>query len=272
MVTEKLMDKLAKLRRHADSAKEIGNEAEAQAFAEMFQRLVMEHKVNVSDIEFEQQEVEEPVDRHYINYQKAEIPLKKRRIDWIESLAGVVAGAHFCRILVHVGSSRITLVGRKSDCEVAEYVLVTLQRSAEKMAEKAYYKHWFELFEVCRHCGGQKKGHSSTHHAFSSSTYKASGFKGSWLDAFVARLAQRYNELRRAATSESTALVRVNRAEKAVVEWIDENVKGKAQALQVGGKWNAEGSRQGRAAADALDLGSPKAVKAGGAGKGLLGR
>lgn len=261
MVAEKLLDKLAKLKRHADSAREIGNEAEATAFAEMFQRLVMDHKVNVSDIDFEQQEVEEPVDKHYIDYKKYNIQMKKRRIEWIESLAGVVAQAHFCRILVHTGSSRITLVGRKSDAEVAEYVLVTLQRAAEKMAEKAYYKYWFELFEVCRYCGGAKKGHTANH-VFDSSTYKASGFKASWLDSFVSRLAQRYREQRQ-GYSESTALVRVNKAEKAVVEWIEENVKGKATALSVNGRWNAEGSRQGRAAADKLDLGNPKAVKAG---------
>jgi hypothetical protein len=263
MVAEKLLDKLAKLRRHADSAKEIGNEAEAQAFAEMFQRLVVEHKVNVSDIEYSQLETEEPVGRHYINYQKHEIPLKRKRIDWVESLAGVVAQAHFCRILVTLGSSRITLVGRKSDCEVAEYVLVTLQRAAEKMAKKAYYKYWFELFEICSRCGGQKSSHSGSHE-FVSSTSKAAGFKASWLEAFVSRLAQRYREQKQGYTGDSMALVRVNRAEKAVIEWMEETFgdkKSKAGALSGNRRWNSEGNRQGRAAADALDLGNPKAVK-----------
>lgn len=262
MVQEKLLDKLAKLRRHAESAKEIGNEAEAQAFAEMFQKLVLANKIDVSDIDFEQQEAEEPVDKHYINYQKAEIPLKRKRIDWVESLAHVVAEAHFCRILVHLGSSRITLVGRKSDCEVAEYVLVTLQRAAEKMAKKAYYKYWFELFEICRKCGEQKSSHNNDFCGFESSTYKAAGFKASWLEAFVGRLAQRYREQRQ-GYSGSTALVRINKAEKAVSGWIEENVKGNANALSRSRRWNSEGNRQGKAAADALDLGSPKAVKTG---------
>jgi hypothetical protein len=259
--TEKLIDKLGKLKRHADSAKEIGNEAEAQAFAEMFQKLVLQNKIEVSEIDFSQQEIEEPVGKHYIDYHKYNIGLKRKRIDWIESLAGVVAQAHFCRILVHLGSSRITLVGRKSDCEVAEYVLVTLQRAAEKMAKKAYYKYWFELFEVCRKCGGQKADHGNDVCGFESSTYKAAGFKASWLESFVVRLAQRYKEQRQGYTGESTALIRVNKAEKAVVEWIEENTKGKAQGLSRNGRWNSEGSKQGRAAADALDLGSPKAVK-----------
>ena len=260
--TEKLIDKLGKLKRHAESAKQIGNEAEAQAFADMFQRLVMQNKIDVSEVDFEQQEIEEPVGKHYINYKDKEIKIKRRRMAWVESLASVVAQAHFCRILVHVGSSRITLVGRKSDCEVAEYVLVTLQRAAEKMAKKAYYKYWFELFEICSRCGGQKTGHTDSHE-FVSSTGKAAGFKASWLEAFVGRLAQRYREQKQGYTGDSMALVRVNKAEKAVVDWMEENFGEKkgAAALSRNGRWNSEGNRQGRAAADALDLGNPKAVK-----------
>ena len=245
MVTEKLIDKLGKLKRHAESAKQIGNEAEAQAFAEMFQRLVFANKIDVTELDFSQQEKDEPVDKHYIDYRKHDMRLKRRRIEWIERLAQVVAEAHFCRILVHPGSSRVTLVGRKSDCEVAEYVLVTLQRAAEKMAKKAYYKYWFELFDQYGPGG----------------TGKAAGFKSSWLDSFVNRLAQRYYEMRQVATGSSTALVRVNRAEKAVADWISEHTKGHATGLSRHGRWNEHGRQQGRAAADALDLGSPKAVK-----------
>lgn len=260
MVTEKLIDKLGKLKRHAESAKQIGNEAEAQAFAEMFQRLVLANKIDVSEIDFEEQEREEPVGSHYIDYKKHGVDLKRRRIDWLQNLGAVVAEAHFCRILVHPGSSRITLVGRKSDCEVAEYVLVTLQRAAEKMAKRAYYKYWFELFEICRICGGQKTGHTGAH-PFRSSTQKAAGFKASWLDAFVTRLAQRYREQRQGYAGTSTALVRINRAEKAVVEWIADNVKKTVGGLTSNRRWNEEGRQQGRRAADDLDLGSPKVVR-----------
>jgi hypothetical protein len=257
---EKLIDKLGKLRRHAESAKQIGNEAEAQAFADMFQRLVLANKIDVSEIDFETQERDEPVGAHYIDYAKHGVALKTRRAEWIQRLASVIAEAHFCRILVHPGSSRITLVGRKSDCEVAEYVLVTLQRAAERMAKRAYYKYWFELFEVCAVCGGQKTGHVAGH-AFRSSTQQAAGFKASWLDGFITRLAQRYREQRSAVAGSSTALVRVNRAEKAVTKWIEENVKKHVGGLTRNRRWNEEGRRQGHKAADDLDLGAPKAVK-----------
>lgn len=258
--TDKLIDKLGKLKRHAESAKQIGNEAEAQAFADMFQRLVLANKIDVSEIDFEEQEREEPVGLHYIDYKKYGMELKRRRLEWLQSLGHVVAEAHFCRILVHPGSSRLTLVGRKGDCEVAEYVLVTLQRAAEKMAKRAYYKYWFELFEICTRCGGQKTGHT-TAHGFVSSTHKAAGFKASWLDSFVTRLAQRYHEQRQGYTGTSTALVRVNRAEKAVVEWIETNVKKSLPGLTRNRRWNEEGRQQGRKAADDLDLGAPKAVR-----------
>lgn len=261
--TEKLLDKLAKLKRHADSAAKIGNEKEAEAFAEMFQKLMLDHKIDASEVNLEQQERDEPVDKHYIDYAKYKMQLKHKRSEWIQSLAQVVAEAHFCRILVHPGSSRITLVGRKSDCEVAEYVLVTLQRAAESMAKKAYYKYWFDLFEICATCGGPKTGHVAFGgHPFASSTYKAAGFKASWLDAFIRRLGQRYREARQGRSGESTALVRINRAEKAVILWIEENCKKSVAAgLARNTRWNREGHQQGEAAANKLDLGSPKAVK-----------
>lgn len=260
MTDDKLIDKLGKLKRHAESAKQIGNEAEAQAFADMFQRLVLANKIDVSEIDFEEQEREEPVGAHYIDYHKHGVALKSRRTEWIQRLAGIIAEAHFCRILVHPGSSRITLVGRKSDCEVAEYVLVTLQRAAERMAKRAYYKYWFELFEICAICGRQKIGHAASHD-FRSSTQQAAGFKASWLDGFISRLAQRYHEQRQAHAGTSTALVRVNRAEKAVIDWIEANVKKHVGGLTRNRRWNEEGRRQGTKAANDLDLGAPKAVK-----------
>lgn len=219
----------------------------------------------MSDLEFEELDTVEPVGKHYIDYDKHNIKLKRRRTDWIENLGHVVAQAHFCRILVHPGSQRITLVGRKSDCEVAEYVLVTLQRAAEKMAHRAYYKYWFELFEICSVCQDTKTRHDEFRtHKFQSSTYKASGFKASWLDGFVGRLAQRYREQKQTSTSgQSTALVRVNCAEADVLQFINDNFKSSAKGLSMNTRFNREGLRQGKETADKLDLGSPKVVHGG---------
>ena len=51
----------------AEGAKAIGSEAEAQAFAEMLQKLLMDHKLEMTDLEFEEMEKEQPVERHMID-------------------------------------------------------------------------------------------------------------------------------------------------------------------------------------------------------------
>ena len=51
---EKLIDKLKKIKAHADSAEKIGNEEEAYAFAAMLQKLLAKHNLDMSQIEWEE--------------------------------------------------------------------------------------------------------------------------------------------------------------------------------------------------------------------------
>jgi len=248
MVTEKIIDKLRKLRAHAESAEKIGSINEAEAFAAMFQQLLMRHNLELNDVEFEEEQKDEPIERETINWQEYNDPLINygaKRVAWLESLAVVVTRAFFCRILVRSGSSRITIVGTRSNVEVATYMFITLARSAEKLVRSEYRAYKKENPE-----GGK-------------------GFRVSFLSAFVERLSQRFYEERKTAeTSSSTALVRLNRAESAVVEWM-QKFAGRASGIGGGRDYeNAEGRRRGRAVADSLNLKS-NAVR-GGAPRGQL--
>jgi len=248
---EKILEKLAKIKAHQESAAKIGSEAEAQAFAEMLQKLLLKHKLAMSDIDFERHEKDEPIEEIYVNWQ--DVQVRKVRVAWIEQLASLIARAHFCRILVVPKSSHIVLVGRISDVKVAEYMLVVLTRTIEKLSKAAYYEFWF-----ANHKGS---GHGSP---------EAKGFKGSWITAFIMRLAQRFNEERKATeTSSSTALVRLNTADAAVADYMKGRFK-KAAAIVRGsrGDHNAEGYRRGYAAANAINL-SGKAVSQGAGQKSL---
>lgn len=256
MTADKLLDRLQKIKRSAEGEKALGNEAAAQAFADLLNKLLLDNKLEMTDLEFEKFEEEQPVDRHYIDYTKyPDIRVKQRRIEWLERLAGVVANAHFCRILVHQRSSRITLVGRKDDCEVVEYLLITLQRAAEKLSQSAYEKFWWDLRDTCYRCKRREKQHPAFDCSiFSRDMSKAAGFRAAFLDAFITRLFHRFNELRTAREGESTALVRINRSEKAVNQWIEDNVTGSAKGLTRARAWNESGRKQGVAAADAIEL------------------
>ena len=164
---------------------------------------------------------------------------------WIEQLARIVAESHFCRILVHPRSSRITLVGRREDIAVAEYMFITLQRSLGKIAKTAAYQYLLE-------CQRQK-------------IHAGYGFRESFTEAFLRRLRDRFLELRRGHQA-SMELMRIKRSDKAVEEWIKENVTKKAGALSANTRFHAEGVRRGRAAADQVNLKS-QAISQQGVGK-----
>jgi hypothetical protein len=237
MTREKLLDKLAKMKRHADSAAALGSEAEATAFAEAINKMLLEHKLEMSDIEFAEYEKAEPVIKKVIRPTEHDIREVSNRVVWQERLAGIVARAHFCRILVHPGSNRITLVGRAEDIAVAEYLYVTIVRTAESLAKKAHGKYYRECFK--------RDGHGQA----------AAGFKESFFQAFIVRLAQRLEELKaQAAATTSTALVRIEKSMQAVNDFMSQGKYGTASALQRLAASHRDGLAEGRKAADAVNL------------------
>jgi len=238
MTKERLLDKLAKIKAHAESAEKIGNEEEAHAFATMLQRMLHQNKLEMTDIKFEELDTDEPISEHRIDYLSyPDIELKSARCQWMEQLASIIARAHFCRILVHRGSSRITLVGRQSDAAVAEYMFVTLIRATKRLATKAHGKFYREVLK--------RDGH----------TRAASGYKASYIKAFINRLAQRYEEEQnRTVESSSMALVRVRKSDKAVSDYMDELNCREAAALSRNLNFNNDGAQAGRAAADNINL------------------
>lgn len=235
MTTESLLDKLRKIKAHAESAAKIGSEAEADAFTSMLQRLLLKHKLEMTDIEVAEQNAAEPVDEFSVDWD--DVKVRNTRIGWIEVLAGHIARAHFCRILVVKGSSHITLVGRKSDAKVAEYMLVTLVRAIESMAAKEHAQYAWLCYK--------KTG----------STYGARGFKASFINAFISRIIERLEEERRTAeAATSTALMRFNSAAAAVDSYINDKFKSRVKGAKMNGSANFAGAKRGRAAADAINL------------------
>jgi hypothetical protein len=261
---EKLLDKLRKLKAHQESAEKIKSVEEAQAFGEMIQRLVLKHNLSMSDIEFEQHEKDEPIGEQWINWEAQGLKTKSMRIEWEESLASIVARAHFCRILISHSSNRICLVGRKSDAEVAEYVLVTLRRAAKSLAYLAQSQFVKEnkASASCQVCLRTKDDHVFESHPFrKTESTKHHGFKNSFLNGFVTRLSERFRQTREDVTSSSTALVRVNRVEQALKDHMSQY--GSAKMVRGARRdVNYEGLLRGRKAADDVNL-TANAIKSG---------
>ena len=246
---EKIIDKLRKIMAHAESAAKIGNAEEATAFAEMFQKLLAKHKLEMTDVEWNKMEEDEPVLEQYVNYKRWDETFQARRtrVAWSERLSSIIAVAHYCQIVVLQGSNQLKLVGRKTDVAMAEFLIVTMQRLVEKISLREAHAHRL----ACR----------------KSATHYAPRFRESFIQGFVTRLAERFDEAKRAQEgSSSTALVRVNKAALAVKNFIDAKMNNggyKTAAIVRGGRgYSPEGRERGRKAADEINL-KPNVVNSG---------
>lgn len=238
MVQEKVIDKLRKLNAHAESAAKLGNEAEAQAFASMVQRLLLEHKLSMTDVEWEQREAEEPVERRYVDFEKHGLRNKKARVPWTEKLANIVARAHDCRMLLagrH--TNRVVFVGARSDVQQCEYTFIVLVRLAERVAERAYVKYFYECQAA-------------------SDVTLARGFKINFLWGFLVRLQERLEAERSATRAGATtlALVHVSKALARVDRETDRIAGCMMPRIHIRLSENMAGTLEGRAAADRVEL------------------
>lgn len=251
---ERALDKIRKMKRMMEGAK---TEGEAQQFAAMMQRMMLNHNIDMTDIEVQQMEAEEPVSEHWFNPEGPDAKTKRVRSYWMEELAAIVARAHFCDIAVNEKTNNIMLIGRKSNIEVAEFMVVTLSRIVHKMALREWWKEW------------RKRGGEKSHDENRRVRGELKGFRVSYVKSFTQRLAERYAEERRKATrgpdATTTALVRVNRAEAATKAYMHDkfaNSKPAKEITKFKDTSHAAGWRAGRDAADAIDLGAGgKAVK-----------
>lgn len=191
------IEKLKKLYAHAKSAEKIGSEQEAQAFGVKIQELLSKHKLSISDIDFEKIDETDPIEQKLVDFEDNGIEVRKRRLEWQENLALIVANAYFCKIIVISGTSLIYLVGRRTDIVVAEQMLCYMIRVAANLANKEYVKFFYKM----RDAGVVEA---------------ARGFRHSYLVGFTQRLQQRYKEEEEKIKAEfgktQTALVRLTDA------------------------------------------------------------
>jgi hypothetical protein len=263
MTQEKILDKLAKIKAMSESAKAIGNEAEAQAFAAMLQQLLLKHKLDMTDVQYAAEMKEEPIieqsaQRMYkagkeVYADFPEVEVVQRRKLWAEALASFIAKAYASRILVTEGCSVITFVGHRSNVQIAEYLFLTLVRSAEKMSNNA------------------AKAFRAKHRSEFGSGVTPQGYRESWLEGFSARIAQRLQEERDSfgkQESQCVALVRVDKEAKQVESYVNEKFTKLAKAVKQSRNFNHSGWQQGRKAADQVNL-KANAMKEGEANKQL---
>jgi len=250
---DKVLDKLAKLKAHMESAQQVSTEAEAQAFSAAIQRLLMEHKLTMADIPdpITHEVKEEPIVRHHVNLREHEIAQKKRRIAWQEKIAIIVSKAYYCSMLISLKSNDIWFVGTESDVKIAEFMYVKLVRLLTTISEKEYVRAFYE----CKARGRVED---------------ARGFKESFLAGFCNRLKDRLEEEKHRVEDEATAactsLVPLRTAETRVAQFMMQF--GRAKSSTRMDLSNELGYTRGRSAADRINL-SDRAISGQGSNKQL---
>lgn len=245
---QKLLDRIRKLHAKAESAKAIGSEHEAATFAAAVAKMLTKYKLEMSDLEFSQIEQTEPIGDHIVFGAG-----KKTRQLWAETLAQVVADAHFCKIMVMRGSDAIWLVGRETDRKVAEFVFITLRRTAEELSDKEARSF-------------RKKQRAQ----YGATLGFDQNFRAAWLNGFITRIAERYREEQRAqqeqARSTGMSLIRLDQSREAVEKHLDKQKARPAKRLRGKQSANIEGHIRGRTA------GSNVSIRGTGLGEGTSSR
>src|SRR4051812_44988051 len=118
---DKLVDRIKKMHAKAESAKQLGNEAEAFAFASAVQKLLLKHNLEMTDVEAALAAKEDPVKAHYFYPETFGLPKRRSRVQWSELLARIVADAHMCGILPVRASNEFMIIGTRQNRQACEF-------------------------------------------------------------------------------------------------------------------------------------------------------
>ena len=240
-VDKSVLRRIQKLLAKADSLKQLGNEAEAMAFLDGANKLLMKHKLEMSDIDLKLRDQEDPVKMHYVNPGDLGLKSKKAQILWENALVKATAEAYFCRIIVVEKSNHFWLVGRREDRAIAEFMIVTLIRFAEQEADRAYVKYFYEC---------KDKGDVTL----------ARGYRSNFLLGFTDRVVGRFKDEFKQAEKEGGqhAIVRIQQERKATQDFMDQlRQKGFTKDLarpNLRGQVNHAGLEAGKAAGARANL------------------
>ena len=212
---EKVIKRLVKMQACRDGEAKLGNAAAAESFAAAINKMLIENELSPSALDYAAAADDDPVIEVPVDFGVYKIEAKRARVAWQETLARVVARANLCTFLLRTGSNRIWFVGTKRHAVTAEYTYGTLVPVAIALCDNAYRDYGME--SIAEH--GKWKA-------------RAPGFREAWMNAFINRIAERFEAARTAAVAEapegtSTGLMRLNGAMQKVHRYVDDRFKGR---------------------------------------------
>lgn len=141
---ETILEKIKKLKTMQESAKQIGNEHEAAAFATKVQQLLLQHKLDMSEVEGFNMNDDIHVEEEYYDWEDTGIPYSLKRSHWLTYLGAYVAKYNGCQILTLKGSNRISIIGTAESRSIVCYILSVLARFGKSSCDKMYRKEYYQ--------------------------------------------------------------------------------------------------------------------------------
>jgi hypothetical protein len=241
MDTTIIIDKLQKLLNHERSARTIGNVAEAEAFAAKVAELLFTHKLSMSEVEMEAEEVDEPVAQERVDGLRA---------PWASILAMGVSTASFCKAIR--SQTGFIFIGRPTD----RFACVSLFRYLSVLGtslcatELAKYKRSAEYtFEKSFRPGIAK-------------TWKACFLRG-YANAVYHRLAGERKALTAQAQSSGTSLVYIGKSEAAIAAYVGQAFPQLRKGRTPATRFHKDAYASGLARGQAVSLKSSASLSAG---------
>lgn len=188
---EKVIERVQKLKRMADSAKEVGSLEEADAFMRGMHKTLAFHNLDESVLSLDLKDKKDPLISRWVTQAKND-EVKKGSEQWAINLARAVGQAHFCHGSGTTSQNWIVFYGRKSNVDVCVKMYTYLRDMALRIGTAAYLAEEQRLHKVY----GSARG--------------AAQFKWNWFEGFSAEVSRRYKEMRERVESDSSmALVLV---------------------------------------------------------------
>jgi len=212
-----ILGTLAKLIAHEKSARSIGSVEEAEAFAAKIQELMFKHKLEMTDVEYAEQEKSEPVLAEFMT--EEELTGASRRSvqsqTWVGILMEAVTRANFCRAIGTRGKGNsYTVFGRESDRIAAKSTFSYLYGACLEAAPEATRAYEYsEQFRADHARDGYYSSRATLKRRFTQ------GFKAGFASGIAARLRSQVVSLK--ASAGEQGLIRIDQ----LAQQVDAKVK-----------------------------------------------
>ena len=256
-----IIEKLQKLIAHERSARSIGNQEEAEAFAERIQELLTKHKLEMSEIDFKTRETGEPVDWERVSGDEL-AGSKVTQVWWRAHLANAIARVNSCEMVLGATNTSFFFVGRTSDRHASKIFYIYLVELAEELSSKDSDREQDQQkIAFCRtSCLSSVLWREWLDDPWTKNKFShwMQEYRKSWKNGFGEsvgrRLKERYEaELAKNADVASGAIVHIKRDTLAVQDALKGKIKEKTQAVR-SKNVNGDGYTRGRNVGDAVNL------------------